>query len=402
MSGPPTITLRPGRERSLLRRHPWVFSGAVQRTQGSTEPGTTVAVRGSDGRFLAWAAASPRSQIVARVWSFDEADVIDETFVARRITASAERRAGLWPRTDSARIVFSESDGVPGVIADRYGEWVVVELTTAGSERWRDEIGRALAALPGVEGVYERSDIDVRKREGLPERTGSLAGAEPPDEIVIHEAGMRFAVDVRRGHKTGFYLDQRESRRVCGELADGRLVLNTFCYTGGFTIAALGNGASEVISVDSSGPALAIARRNVALNGFDVTGAGHDADDRFVEADVFGELRRRKDRGEKFGMVILDPPKLAHRADQVDKSTRAYKDINLQAFQLLEPGGVLLTFSCSGLVTEDLFQKVVAGAALDARREARIVGHLHQASDHPVHLAVPETAYLKGLVVEVS
>ncbi len=371
-----------------------MFSGAVQASKGSPEPGETVAVRAADGRFLAWAAASPASQIVARVWTFAETTTVDESFVTERIVAAARRRDTLASRTDAARLVFSESDGVPGLIADRYGDWVVVELTTAGAERWREVIGTALLSLPGVRGVFERSDVEVRDREGLAARVGPLAGEVPPDEVEIHEDGARYVVDVRTGHKTGFYLDQRESRRALGELTSGQRVLNMFCYTGAFSVVAGLHGSGEVVSVDSSGPALAGARRNLARNGL--------PEGELVEADVFTELRRRKERSERFGVVILDPPKLAHRTAQVDRSTRAYKDLNLQAFQLLEPGGHLLTFSCSGLVSEELFQKVVAGAALDARREARIVGRLHQASDHPVHLAVPETAYLKGLVVEVS
>lgn len=390
----PTMQLRPGRERSLRRRHPWVFSGAVQRVVGRPEPGDTVRITAADGAFLGWGAYSPASQIVARVWSFDEDDVVDGEFLAARITASAERRAGLSTRTDACRLVFSEADGVPGLTADRYGAWVVVELTTAGTERWRGEIGAALMSLDGVEGVYERSDLEMRRREGLEERVGVLAGAGPPDEIVITEDGARFAVDVRRGHKTGFYLDQRESRVAVRRLAAGRRVLNTFCYTGSFSVAAALGGATGTISIDSSGPALAMARSNLELNDCP---AGD-----LVEADVFGDLRRLRAAGERFGMVILDPPKLVARADQIDKATRAYKDLNLLACQLLEPGGVLVTFSCSGLLDEALFQKVVAGAALDARRDARIIGRLHQASDHPVSLAVPETAYLKGLICEVA
>ena len=394
MASAPVLTLRPGRERSLLRRHPWVFSGAVARIPHDLESGELVRVHSAEGRFLAWAWASPTSQIVARVVSFDEDEVVDDDFLTARIRASAARRADLAGRTDSARLVFSESDGVPGVIADRYGDWVAVELTTAGADVNRAVIGAALLDLPGVKGVYERSDIDVRKREGLPLRRELLAGEEPPEHVIIREDGVRYAVDIRRGHKTGFYLDQRESRRTVARLAEGRHVLNTFCYTGAFSVVASLAGARDVVSVDSSGPALELAARNLSLNGC--------PPGELVEADVFSELRRRRGLGEVFGLVVLDPPKLAHRTDQVDKATRAYKDLNLQAFHLLGPGGHLVTFSCSGLVDEELFQKVVAGAALDAGREARIVGKLHQASDHPVLLSMPESAYLKGLVIEVA
>ncbi len=351
--------------------------------------------RTADGRFLAWAAYSPRSQIVARAWTFQEQDHVDDEFVAGRVLAAAARRARLAATTNACRLVFSEADGVPGLIADRYGDWVVIEVTSAGAERWRDTLIGALTGLPGVAGVYERSELEVRKREGLEQRSGPVGGAEEPPELVeIVEDGATALVDVRRGHKTGWYLDQRESRRALRPLVAGRRVLNTFSYTGAFSVVAGLGGAAETVSVDSSGPALALAARNLERNGLP-PGV-------LCEADVFAELRRRKQLGERFGLVILDPPKLAQRADQVDRSTRAYKDLNLQAFRLLEPGGMLLTFSCSGAVDEMLFQKVVAGAALDAGREARIVGRLHQASDHPVHLAMPESAYLKGLVIEVD
>ena len=389
-----SIHLRPGRERSLRRRHPWIFSGAVRRVSGRPSAGETVAVEADDGSFVAWAAYSPASQIVGRVWSFDEADVVDDAFVARWITESADRRGDLWATTNSARLVFSEADGVPGLIADRYGSHVVVEITTAGAERWRDTIAETLSSLPGVDGVYERSNIDVRRREGLEERVGSMLGAEPPELIEMTEDDATFLVDVRHGHKTGFYLDQRESRRAIARLAVGRRTLNVFAYTGAFSVVAARAGATHVMSIDSSGPALALAAQNLARNDCEPG--------MLVEADAFAELRRLRERRDRFDLVVVDPPKLVHRADQIDKSTRAYKDLNLIAFQLLDPGGMLVTFSCSGLLDEALFQKVVAGAALDARREARIVGRLHQASDHPVHLAVPESSYLKGLICRVD
>ncbi|MGD9703048.1 MAG: class I SAM-dependent rRNA methyltransferase [Acidimicrobiia bacterium] len=394
MLAPATLRLRAGRERSLRRRHPWIFSGSVARVAGRPAPGDTVAVEAADGTFLAWAAYSPSSQIVARVWSFDEGDVIDDVFVANRITASARRRDPLTARTDGARLVFSEADGVPGLIADRYGAHVITELTTAGAERWRDTIADALAALPGIEGVYERSDVDMRQREGLEQRVGLMRGSEPPELLTFVEDGATYYVDVRRGHKTGFYLDQRESRRAVADLAAGRRMLNVFAYTGAFAVVAARAGATSTTSIDSSGPALALAARNLECNGC--------PPGELVEADAFADLRRLRAQSERYDLIVLDPPKLAHRADQVERSTRAYKDINLIAFQLLDPGGILVTFSCSGLLDELLFQKVVAGAALDARREARIIGRLHQASDHPVHLAIPETAYLKGLVCQVD
>ena len=394
MDAEPTLTVRPGRERSLLRRHPWVFGGSVQRVTGDPQAGDTVRVVAADGRPLGRGAYSPRSQLVVRMWTFDDDVVVDDAFVAARIAASAQRRHDLVARTDAARLVFAESDGVPGLIVDCYADWAVVELTAVGSDRWRDTIAEAVAALPGVRGVYERSDVTMREREGLTARTGLLRGDEPPERIEIHEAGRRHLVEVRAGHKTGFDLDQRDTRSTVAALARDRRVLDVFAYTGGFSVAAHIGGASSVTTVDSSGPALALAAENLRRNGAST--------DRLVEADAFAELRRRRALDERFDLIVLDPPKLANNAAQVDKATRAYKDANLQAFGLLSPGGLLVTFSCSGAIDEALFQKVVFGAALDAKRDAWIVDKLTQASDHPIALTFPEAAYLKGLVVRVA
>ncbi len=391
----PRLTLRPSRERSLLRRHPWIFSGGVARVDGDPEPGATVAVRAADGQSLGFAAYSPASQIRARMWTFDPAEQVDAAFVTARIAASAARRAHLLSSgTDSARIVFSEADGVPGLIADRYGDTIVCQLTTAGADAWRDVIADALAALPGVACVYERSDADVREREGLGPRVGLLRGNEPSPALVAHEGRWQFAVDVAGGHKTGFYLDQRDARAAVAAHAAGRSVLNVFAYTGAFSAIAAGSGATSVASIDSSGPAFDVARRNGELNGVDIG--------ELMEADAFTALRGLRDRARSYDMILLDPPKLANTEQQLDKATRAYKDLNLLACKLLAPGGMLMTWSCSGAMTMDLFQKVVAGAALDAKRTVRIVGRLHQPSDHPVPLAFPEAEYLKGLILEAE
>ena len=389
------IRLQPNRERSLLRRHPWVFSGAIARVDGSPEPGDTVLVQASDGTALGWAAYSPASQIRARMWTFDESQQVDAEFVAAQVHAAAARRAALLAGdTDSARLVFSEADGVPGLVADRYGDTVVCQFTTAGADAWREVLVDALAALPGVACVYERSDADVREREGLGERTGLLRGAEPSPDLVAHESGFHFAVDVAGGHKTGFYLDQRDARAAVASSAQGRRVLNVFSYTGAFSVIAAGRGAATVTSIDSSGPALATAARNGELNGVDIG--------ELMEADAFTALRGLRDRAKQYDLICLDPPKLANSEKQLDKATRAYKDLNLLAVKLLAPGGTLLTWSCSGAMTMDLFQKVVAGAALDAKRTVRIVGRLHQPSDHPVPLAFPEAEYLKGLTLQAD
>ena len=386
-----SITLRPGREKSLLRRHPWVFSGAVGTVAGDPRPGDTVDVVGADGGLLGRAAYSPVSQIRARMWTFGD-EAVDDDLVGRRIVDAAARRAELLATgTDSARLVFSEADGVPGVIADRYGDTVVCQLTTAGAERWRDTVFDALAGLDGVRTVHERSDADARTREGLDARDGHVRGAPARVDLVAHEGRWRFAVDVAGGHKTGFYLDQRHTRGAIELLAPGRRVLNVFAYTGAFSVIAAGCGAASVSSVDSSGPALAIAARNAELNGVDVG--------ELVEADAFSHLRGLRDRARQYDLIVLDPPKLAATQGQLDKATRAYKDLNLLAVKLLAPGGVLLTFSCSAAMTMELFQKVVAGAALDARRDVAIDDHLHQPSDHPIPLSFPEAEYLTGLVL---
>jgi 23S rRNA (cytosine1962-C5)-methyltransferase len=393
--------LAPGRERSLERRHPWVFAGAVRGVRGEPGPGDTVVVRASNGRFLARAAYSPESQILGRVWSFEQSERIDEDLITARVERAVAARSDLAERTDAIRLVFAESDGLPGVIADRFESFVVLQLSSAGADRWRDALAAAFAGLPGVSGVYERSDLDVRAREGLAPRTGPLKGEEPPPTVTIAERppaegpGWSFVADLRNGHKTGFYLDQRESRRVVAEHAEGRRVLDLFTYTGGFSVAAASGGASEITAVDSSGPALELAARNLDRNGF----AGLTA---LVEADVFTYLRELRDRGERFDLIVADPPKLAHSTSQLKRATRAYKDLNLLAMKLLAPGGALVTFSCSGLMSEDLFQKVLFGAALDAGRDVQVVGRLTQATDHPVLLSFPEAAYLKGFVLRVQ
>jgi 23S rRNA (cytosine1962-C5)-methyltransferase len=399
----PAVVLRAGRERSLRRRHPWVFSGAVARVEGRPGAGDVVAVLSATGERLGWAAYSPESQIVARLWTFEPADRVDADFVTARVLASAARRAGLAERTDAARLVYSESDGLPGLIVDRFGAVAVVQLLAAGMEPWRDVIADALAGVPEVQSVYERSDAEVRSKEGLGTRTGRLRGDEPPELVEIDEDGRRYVVDVRHGHKTGFYLDQRDNRRLVEQLAPGRRVLDVFAYTGGFSVAAAVGGAATVTSVDSSAPSLALAAEALARNGGGAAGGpGGPSGVEQVAADAFSDLRQRRDRGERYDLVVLDPPKLAGSAAQVNRATRAYKDLNLQALRLLGPGGLLVTFSCSGAISDDLFQKVVFGAALDTGADVAIVGRLTQASDHPVRLSVPESAYLKGLVALVQ
>jgi len=393
-----TLTLHPGKEKSVLRRHPWLFSGAVAQLDGRARPGDTVDVVSYEGRPLARAAWSPASQIRARVWSFDPEETIDHAFFKRRVAAAVARRAALPELAGSQglRLIHAESDGLPGVIADRYGDTVVVQLTTVGADKWRAAIADSLHKVTGCSRIYERSDIEVRRLEGLESVTGWLHGTAADDELVIEENGVKMAVDIVAGHKTGFYLDQRDNRRRVAELARDRRVLNCFCYTAGFSLQALAGGAREVASMDSSGPALATAQHNLALNPqLDASRAI------WLEADVFTELRNLRGRA-SYDLIVLDPPKFAHTAAHAERAGRAYKDINLSALRLLAPGGLLMTYSCSGGVSAELFQKIVAGAALDAGRTARIVQRLQGAADHPVDLAFPEGDYLKGLLLQVD
>lgn len=389
------LILKPGREKSLARRHPWIFSGAVARLQGEPQPGDTVAVRSGGGEFLAWAAYSPLSQIRARVWSWDETERIGPDFLHARLRRSAAARERLLfaGSSDALRLVHGESDGLPGVVADRYGDVVVLQLLGAGAERWRSELAEGLRELTGCVCVYERSDADVRELEGLPARSGVLHGALPAAGVQIREHGIHYGVDVAAGHKTGFYLDQRDNRKRVGELARDRDVLNCFCYSGGFSLNALAGGAASVLSIDSSASALAQARDNLRRNKLEAGRA------EWLEADVFMQLRSLRDQGRSFDLIVLDPPKFAPTAAFVDKAARGYKDINLLALKLLRPGGLLASFSCSGGVSLELFQKILAGAALDAGVEASIVGHFAAAADHPVLLSFPEGDYLKGLLL---
>lgn len=393
------LILKPGKERSLFRRHPWIFAGSVECLDGRARPGDTVTVLTAEGKPLARAAWSPASQIRARVWSFDAEAAIDHAFFKRAVAASVARRAALpvLQGQEGVRLIHGESDGLPGVIADRYGDVVVLQLTSAGADKWREAIVAGLVQATACAAVYERSDSEVRGLEGLEPRTGCAHGGLPAGGLAIVENGVRMEVDVEGGHKTGFYLDQRDNRLLTGRLAAGRDVLNCFCYTGGFSLQALAGGAASVLSIDSSGPALASARRNLALNPqLDAGRAG------WLEADVFKALRTLADEGRRFGLIVLDPPKFAPSAAHAERAARAYKDINLFGFRLLAPGGILMTYSCSGGIGQELFQKIVAGAARDAGADARIIYRLAAAPDHPIGLAVPEGEYLKGLACQVG
>ncbi len=387
------IILNPNREKSLLRLHPWVFASAIKHVDGTPASGATVDLVSSEGQFLARASYSPNSQIRARVWTFKD-ETVDKEFFRRRIKSAIQKRLTLnVERSSNAyRLIHGESDGIPGLIVDRYDNVLVLQSLTVGSEFWKESIADVLVEETGVQNIYERSDADVRELEGLKTIVGILRGTIDDLRLTIEEYGLKFYVDIHHGHKTGFYLDQSHNRHRMGELAKDRDMLNCFCYTGGFSIHALANGAKSVLSVDSSADALALLEENLTLNQLPVD--RHTA----LEGDIFQLLRKFRDANRSFDMIILDPPKFAPTAAHAEKASRAYKDINLLAFKLLRPGGILATFSCSGGIDAALFQKIVASAALDAGTDATIIEHLSQGSDHPVSLHFPEGAYLKGLV----
>lgn len=390
------VVIKRGRERSILNHHPWIFSGAIERVVGEPGIGETVEVQDGHGNFLCLAAYSPHSQIRGRVWTWREGEQVNQDFFLKRIRSAKEFRDELIKpeATNAYRLVHAESDGLPGLIVDRYSNWLVVQYLSAGVECWRKEIEEALIEVTGIANLYERSDVDVRRLEGLAERSGIVNG-EWGGWVDIVENKRVFRVDIARGQKTGFFLDQRENRNILTRFVAGKSVLNCFSYTGGFSVFALSGGASEVTSIDSSAEAIKGEETNLALNGFT-----SDATERIC-GDVFQQLRAFRDRTRKFDVIILDPPKFAANSAQVQKAARAYKDINLLAFKLLKPGGTLFSFSCSGGISADLFQKIVAGAAKDANVDGVIIGEMTQAGDHPVSLSFPEAAYLKGLICKI-
>lgn len=391
------IFLKPGKDKSIKRRHPWIFTGAIRNIKGDPGQGETLDIHDSKGRFLGKAAYSPRSQIAARMWHFgDEQQAIDEAWFRETIQRALALRAPLHKRSDldAYRLIHGESDGLPGLIVDKYKDWLVCQVLAAGTEANKELLAKLLLEETGCKGIYERSDAQVRGKEGLEQVVGVLAGDTPPEQLVIQEGPVSYQVDVYEGHKTGFYLDQRDSRAAVRDWSEGKEVLNCFSYTGGFGIAAGAGGAAHVTHVDTSGAALATAAQNLTHNQLETT------QHTFLEADVFKLLRQFRKEERSFDLIVMDPPKFIEAKRHLEKGCRGYKDINLLAFQLLRPGGQLFTFSCSGLMAPDLFQKVVADAALDAGCQASILTRLQQPPDHPIALPFPESAYLKGLLCQ--
>jgi len=391
------LFLAKGREKSLLRRHPWVFSGAVTRVEGKAFSGDTIDIVDSQGKWLARGAYSPSSQIRARVWTFLQDEDIDIAFFVRRLEQAQSWRNWIAKRDglDGYRLIAGESDGLPGITIDRFQNFLVLQLLSAGAEHQRAPLLAALQHCYPECAIWDRSDVAVRKKEGLELTQGHVLGDEPPALLPIQEHGMSLLVDIKQGHKTGFYLDQRDSRLAARKYAEGRKVLNCFSYTGAFAVSALMGGCEKVINVDTSQDALDIARQNVELNKLDVSKA------EFIRDDVFKLLRKYREQGEQFDMIVMDPPKFVENKNQLANACRGYKDINMLALQLLRPGGILLSFSCSGLLPTDLFQKILADAALDANREIQFVEQFRQAADHPVIGSYPEGLYLKGFACVV-
>jgi len=395
---PAKIILKPGREKSVIRHHPWIFSGAIQKIDSEISPGEIVDVYSADNQFLARGYANPNSQILVRLLTWGKKEKIDKQFWCHRLNQAITLRKNQF--SPPFRLVYAESDGLPGLIIDNYGEWLVLQAFTAGIERVKPTLVSILFELIQVKGIYERSEGEMRIREGLKESTGILEGEEPPDKIEITESGwgeipIRFLVDIKKGQKTGFYLDQKENRRKVAAYCKGKQVLNVFSYTGGFSLQALVGKANRVINIESSTEAITLAQQNTILNGFPV----HPDD--YLCGDAFHLLRVLRDKGEKFDVIILDPPRLAPSRAHLPKATRAYKDLNLISLQLIRPGGILATFSCSGLVSPELFQKIVFAASLDAQRAVQIIEKLSQSPDHPILLTFPESEYLKGLLCRV-
>ncbi|OGT29130.1 MAG: 23S rRNA methyltransferase [Gammaproteobacteria bacterium RBG_16_51_14] len=389
-----TIMLKPGKEKSLRRHHPWVFSGALAKVPGHVAIGETVELVTSNGDFMATGACSPHSQITVRVWSFDAGVAVNAAFFHSRLRQAIQRRKQFQAdfSTTALRLVNAESDGLPGLVVDQYDTYLVIQCLTAGAEFWKQVIVDQLGQLLPGHGIYERSDVDIRTKEGLTPVKGLLSGRQPPATVEIREASLRFLVDIVNGHKTGFYLDQRENRKHIRDYANQADVLNCFAYSGGFGLSALIGGARHVTNVEISREAIRLLEANLAINNLDKSSVDN------IQGDVFAILRGFRNEGRQFDLIILDPPRFADSRSQLQKALRGYKDINWLAFRLLRPGGILFTFSCSGLLEPALFQKVVADAALDAGRDAQIIQRLGQAMDHPVALCFPEGSYLKGLI----
>jgi 23S rRNA (cytosine1962-C5)-methyltransferase len=390
------LYLKRGREKPVRHYHPWIFSGAVKYLEGEPSSGETVMVVDAAGDFLAWGAYSPNSQIRVRIWSWAQDQKINQDYFRTLILGALDYRKRIDYRYPMRRLIHGESDGLPGLIADQYGDVLVLQLLSSGVEFWKDDLIQIIAEETNCRTIFERSDVQVRKLEGLPLRTGTLYGPEPASLVEVDENSFKYLIDVTNGHKTGYYLDQRENRVIIGEMCSGKTVLDCFCYTGGFSLQALKNNAQNVTLIDESDTALVLAEKHIKENQLDLDAVT------IHQGDVFKVLRKFRDQAASFDVIILDPPKFAPTASHVDRAARGYKDINLLAFKLLNPGGLLATFSCSGGITREFFLRVLSGAAQDAGVNARIQLHMGQSADHSSNLSFPEGNYLKGFGIRVG
>jgi len=384
--------------RTLKYKHPWIFSGAIKRIEGAPASGETVAIYTESNEMVGRGAYSPKSKIAVRMWSFDPKEEISKEFFTKKISYSIESRKKnqIVSAGNSVRLIFAESDGIPGLIVDKFADYLVCQFLSTGAEYYKKIIVEILQELMPCTGIYERSDVEIREKEGLPLISGILAGTEPPELVEIEEKKLKFYVDIKNGHKTGFYLDQRINRSLVAEYAKGNEVLDCFAYTGGFSVSVLKAGARRVISVDSSCPALEMLNKNIELNNLDSTKS------ELVEAKVAEQLRKYRDMGKQFDMIILDPPKFIYDRSHLEQATRAYKDINLLGIKLLKAGGILATFSCSQPMKEEMFQQIISYAAIDANKSVQILHKLWQSPDHPVAVNFPESSYLKGLICRIG
>jgi len=394
----PSVKLKKGRDKSFNRKHPWIFSGAIDSVKDINQNGETVDIISGDGKLLGYGSYSSQSQISVRVLSFNTEDKIDSDFFKQRVESAVQFREQIinTELTNTYRVINAESDFLPGLVVDKYGDVLVCQFLSAGAEFWKKKIVEILVNQFNPMGIFERSDVAVREKEGLPQSKGLLYGQKPEDIIEVIENGIKFFVDINLGHKTGFYLDQRENRKILKMFSTEKEILNCFSYTGGFSAYALQAGASKVVNVDSSAEALSLSDKNLFLNGIDSSKYEN------IQDDVFKYLRKLRDTNKQFDLIILDPPKFAESVSQIEKASRGYKDINMLALKLLRKNGILFTFSCSGHIIPDLFNKIIADAATDARREVHILKFLTQSPDHTVLTSFPEGLYLKGLVCKVS
>lgn len=393
-----SVKLKKGRDKSFNRKHPWIFSGAIDSIKDINTNGETVEIFSGDGKFLGYGSYSLHSQISVRVLSFNPEDQIDKDFIQKKIETAAQFRTQIinLETTNAYRVINAESDSLPGLLVDKYGDFLVCQFLSAGAEFWKKETIEILLNIFNPTGIFERSDVEVREKEGLQQFKGILYGKEPEELIEILENGNKFFVDINLGHKTGFYLDQRDNRKLLETFSSESEILNCFSYTGGFSVYAIKAGASKVVNLDSSLEALSLAETNLTLNG--IASSKYEN----VQDDVFKYLRKLRDTNKQFDVIILDPPKFAESVSQIEKASRGYKDINLLALKLLKKNGVLFTFSCSGHIVPELFNKIIADAATDAGREVHILKYLTQSPDHAMLTSFPEGLYLKGLVCKVN